>query len=196
MKIISALLSYLIGSIPTGYIIFYLSEKKDIRRFGSQATGTTNVLRLKGWKYGLVVFAGDFLKGFLPVYAVLKIFNDLSLAVICSFLVVVGHCFPIYIKFKGGKGVATTIGVFSLLAFKPLLISLFLFLIVTLISRYVSLGSLLAVLNLPLSAFLFRADYKIIVLGIAVFIVVGFRHKGNIWRLAQSKERKIGERIK
>ena len=196
MKIISALLSYLIGSVPTGYIFFYLSEKKDIRHFGSQATGATNVLRLKGWKYGLAVFAGDFLKGLLPVYAVLKIFNDLNLAVVCGFLVVVGHCFPIYLNFKGGKGVATTIGIFSLLALKPLLISLLLFLMVTSITRYVSLGSLLAVLNLPLSAFLFRADYKVIVLGIAVFIVVGFRHKSNIWRLVQGKERKIGERIK
>ncbi|MFQ5722555.1 MAG: glycerol-3-phosphate acyltransferase, partial [Candidatus Aminicenantales bacterium] len=109
MKIISSLLAYLIGSIPTGFIIFYLSEKKDIRNFGSRSTGATNVLRLKGWKYGLVVFGGDFLKGFLTVFATLKIFNDLSLAAICGLLAVAGHCFPVYIKFKGGKGVATTI---------------------------------------------------------------------------------------
>lgn len=195
MKIISSLLAYLIGSIPTGFIIFYLSEKKDIRNFGSRSTGATNVLRLKGWKYGLVVFGGDFLKGFLTVFATLKIFNDLSLAAICGLLAVAGHCFPVYIKFKGGKGVATTIGVFSFLAPKPLLVSLVLFLIVVLITRYVSLGSLLAILNLPISAWLFGADFEIIVLGIAVFLVVGFRHKANIFRLIQGKERKIGERI-
>ncbi len=195
MKIIAALLAYLIGSIPTGFIIFYLSEKKDIRNYGSQATGATNVLRLKGWKYGLAVFAGDWLKGFLPVLIVLKTFNDLSLAAVCAFLVVVGHCFPLYIKFKGGKGVATTVGIFSILALKPLMVSLVLFLIIVLFTRYVSLGSLLATLSLPVSAFFFQTEYEILVLGTAVFLVIGFRHKGNIKRLIQGKERKIGERI-
>jgi glycerol-3-phosphate acyltransferase PlsY len=196
MKIFFAVLSYLFGSIPSGYIIVYLSDKKDIRNFGSQATGATNVLRLKGWKYALPVLAIDFLKGFLPAFLALRIFNDRTLALICAFLAVVGHCFPAYIRFKGGKGVTTTFGAYSVLAFKPFLCTLATFGAVTAASRYVSLGSLLAALSYPLFIFLFKKEIEIAYLAFALFIFIAFMHRSNIKRLIKGKERKLGERIR
>ena len=194
MKILFAVLCYLFGAIPSGYILFRLSEKKDIRRFGSQATGATNVLRLKGLKYAIPVLLFDIAKGFLPVFLALKLFEDLILALICGFLAVVGHCFPVYIKFKGGKGLATTLGAYALLAFKPALLSLAVFLIAVGISRYVSLGSLLAVLSFPGFALLFKEEIQVVYFGIALFILVAFMHRGNIARLIKGTERKIGEK--
>lgn len=196
MKIIYALFSYLLGSIPIGYLFFFLSEKKDIRNYGSQSTGTTNVLRLKGWKYALPVFGGDFLKGFLPVLFALKIFEDKRLAVLCAFLAVVGHCFPVYIRFKGGKGVATTLGAYTILAPKPLLFSLVVFFLVVIFSRYVSLGSLLSVLSFPVLVNFLQGEVETVGLGLAIFILITLRHRGNIERLIKGTERKIGEKIK
>jgi glycerol-3-phosphate acyltransferase PlsY len=196
MKILFAVLCYLFGSIPSGYILFRLSEKKDIRSFGSQATGATNVLRLKGWKYAIPVLLFDVAKGFLPVFLALKLFEDLIFALICGFLAVVGHCFPVYIKFRGGKGLATTLGAYAFLAFKPALLSLAVFLIAVGISRYVSLGSLLAILSFPVFTFLFKEEIQVVYYGIVLFFLVVFMHRGNIARLIKGTERKIGEKAR
>jgi len=193
MKILYALLTYLLGSLPTGYILFLITEKKDIRNFGSHSTGATNVLRLKGWKFALPVLAIDLLKGAIPVFIAFRLFEDQGFSVICAFLAVIGHCFPVYLKFKGGKGVATTVGVYSVLAFKPFLLSLAVFVFVVLITRYVSLASLLSTILFPLFVFLLQGDIQIIGLGIAVFALVAFRHWENIGRLVRGTERKIGE---
>ena len=174
MKIIFAILSYLIGSIPIGYIFFFISEKKDIRNFGSQSTGATNLFRLKGWKFALPVLLIDFLKGFLPVFFALKFFQDKPFALICGLLAVLGHCFPVYIKFKGGKGVATTFGAYAILAFKPFLLSLVIFLIVSGASRYVSLGSILATLSYPIFIFLLKGEVEIAYLSFAFFFLIVF----------------------
>jgi glycerol-3-phosphate acyltransferase PlsY len=196
MTIIYATISYLVGSIPTGYILYKLSEKKDIRRFGSQATGATNVLRLKGWKYAIPVGLFDILKGFFVVYSALKLFPDKRLALLCGFLVVLGHCFPIFIKFKGGKGVATTVGVYAALAPVPLLCSIGIFLAVVLLTRYVSLGSLLAMFFFPIFVLYIIGDPAVIALSIAIFCLIIFRHMGNIKRLIAGNERKFGEKGK
>ncbi len=195
MTIIFSILSYLIGSIPTGYLLYKLSEKKDIRKFGSQATGATNVLRLKGWKYAIPVALFDILKGFFVMYFALKLFPDKGLALLCGFLVVLGHCFPIFIKFKGGKGVATAVGVYAVLATVPLLCSIGIFLVVIGLTRYVSLGSLLAMLFYPMFVLFFSADKGVIVLSCAVLGLIIFRHLSNIKRLIAGDERKLGERI-
>jgi glycerol-3-phosphate acyltransferase PlsY len=196
MKILYALLTYLLGSFPTGYIFFLITEKKDIRNFGSHSTGATNVLRVKGWKFALPVLAIDILKGAIPVFIALRLFEDPGFSVICAFMAVVGHCFPVYLKFKGGKGVATTVGVYAALAFKPFLLSLAVFVFVVLIMRYVSLASLLSTILYPLFVLLFQGDIQIIGLGIAVFVLVAIRHRENIGRLLKGTERKIGEKVR
>ncbi len=195
MKVLFALFSYLFGSFPTGFVLFSVSEKRDIRSFGSKSTGATNVLRLKGWVYALPVGLVDVLKGFLPVFFALKLFPDKRFALLCGFLAVLGHCFPIYIKFKGGKGVATAVGVYLAVAIKPLLIGIAIFLLVIFLTRYVSLGSILAMLSLPISVSIIQANLETTLLGIAIFLLVAIRHTGNIQRLIHGNERKLGERV-
>lgn len=194
MKILFALFSYLFGSFPTGYILYYLSEKKDIRGYGSQSIGATNIFRLKGWIFAIPVIFVDILKGFLPVFLALKLFPDKRFALLCGFLAVLGHCFPLYIKLKGGKGVATSVGVYLVLAFKPLLIGIGVFLIVIALTRYVSLGSIMAMLSLPLSIYFIQGNQEVAILSIAIFLLIVIRHGGNIRRLVDGNERKLGEK--
>lgn len=196
MKILFLICSYLLGSFPSGYILFLTSEKRDIRNFGSQSTGATNVLRLKGWKYALPVGIMDVLKGAIPVFLALKLFPDKKFALLCGFLAVLGHCFPVFIKFKGGKGVGTTVGFYAVLALKPLLLSLALFLIIIAITRYVSLGSILATLSYPFFVFLFKGEIEIIYLSFVIFLLIVWRHKENIERLIKGRERKLGEKAR
>jgi glycerol-3-phosphate acyltransferase PlsY len=194
MKILFALFSYLFGSFPTGYILYYLSEKKDIRGYGSQSIGATNVFRLKGWIFAIPVIFVDILKGFLPVFLALKLFPDKRFALLCGFLAVLGHCFPLYIKLKGGKGVATSVGVYLVLAFKPLLIGIGVFLIVIALTRYVSLGSIMAMLSLPLSIYFIQGNQEAAILSIVIFLLIVIRHGGNIRRLVDGTERKLGKK--
>ncbi|MFB0566179.1 MAG: glycerol-3-phosphate 1-O-acyltransferase PlsY [Candidatus Aminicenantaceae bacterium] len=196
MKIIFLLFSYLLGSIPSGYILFRISDKKDIRDFGSGSTGATNLFRIKGWKWTLPAIIIDILKGALPVYLALRIFSDLRFSLLCAFLAVLGHCFPVYIKFRGGKGIATTMGAYAVLGFKPFLLSLATFLLVIAISRYVSLGSLLSTFFYPFFAFLFHKEGEIIILSALLFLIIALRHSGNIKRLIEGNERKLGEKVK
>lgn len=194
MKIIYALLSYLLGSFPTGYILYYISEKKDIRNFGSQTIGATNVLRLKGWRFALPVILVDVLKGFLPVFLALRFFPDARFALICGFLAVLGHCFPVYIKLKGGKGVATAVGVYLVLAMKPLLIGIGIFILIIALTRFVSLGSILAMTSMPFSIYFISGNVEIVTMSIAILFLVVIRHGGNIRRLVKGIERRLGEK--
>lgn len=195
MKIIFALLSYFLGTISPGFFLFHMTDRKDIRKIGSGGTGATNVLRLKGWKFALPVLIVDIIKGALPVYLALLIFENLTFASLCAFLVVLGHCFPFYLKFRGGKGIATTVGVYSVLALKPLLLALSVFFLAVVFTRYVSLGSLFLTLSFPLLVYLLRGQREIIGLGILIMLLVAVRHHDNISRLIKGSERKIGERI-
>jgi glycerol-3-phosphate acyltransferase PlsY len=174
--------------------LYYLSEKKDIRGYGSQSIGATNIFRLKGWIFAIPVILVDILKGFLPVFLALKLFPDKRFALLCGFLAVLGHCFPLYIKLKGGKGVATSVGVYLVLAFKPLLIGIGVFLIVIALTRYVSLGSIMAMLSLPLSIYFIQGNQEVAILSIAIFLLIVIRHGGNIRRLVDGNERKLGEK--
>lgn len=195
MNILFAVASYLLGSFPTGYIFVYLSEKKDIRKYGSRATGATNVLRMKGWKLAIPVVLLDILKGILPVYLALVFFGDRPFAALCGFLAVFGHCFPVFLKFKGGKGVATAAGAFLFLALKPMGLSLIVFLLVAFISRFVSLASLLAALSLPFFVYLLQGDREVMAMSAAVFVFLALTHRSNIVRLLRGEERKLGEKL-
>lgn len=196
MNILYAFFSYLLGSVSPGYILFYIIEKKDLRNYGSHGTGATNVFRVKGWKYALPVFILDFFKGALPVLLALKLFDDQPFAALCGFLAVLGHCFPFYLKFKGGKGVATAAGVFAILAWHSLLAGLVIFILVVVFSRYVSLASLSATVSFLFFVYLFGEEAEIIRLSLALFLLIVFRHWGNIQRLVKGKEMRIGEKNK
>jgi len=197
MKIIWIFVAYFVGSIPSGFLIFRMGESKDIRRFGSRSTGATNVLRLKGWRYALPVLVIDVLKAALPVWLALRTFPaDRRVAFGVALMVVLGHCFPVFIGFKGGKGVSTAMGSYAALATVPFLLTLAVFVGVIAVSRYVSLGSLLAALSFPLIVYFGRGDGGLALLGLAVFAVIVLRHAGNIQRLFRGQERKLGQRTR
>jgi acyl phosphate:glycerol-3-phosphate acyltransferase len=194
MKVLFVVLSYLLGAVPTGYLAYRLSERRDIREHGSRSTGATNVMRLMGWKLAVPVVVVDVLKGFLPAFLAIRLFGDLRLALVASFLAVAGHCYPVYIRFRGGKGVATTVGAAAAVGFVPLLICAVVFLAVVGLTRYVSLGSILAVAAFPVLALILGAGAETALWGVAIATLVVFRHRGNIGRLLAGRERKLGEK--
>jgi glycerol-3-phosphate acyltransferase PlsY len=194
MKVLLLVFAYLLGAVPFGYLLFRRSEKRDIRSYGSQSTGATNVLRLKGWRYAIPVAVFDILKGAVPPLLALRLFGDFDLALACALAVVLGHCFPVYIKFRGGKGVAATVGAYAVLGLKPLLLSLIVFVLVIVMTRFVSLGSLLAALSFPPLVLFFREPRKLALLGLIIFGLIFFKHWGNLKRLLAGRERKFGER--
>lgn len=194
MRIFIAVAAYLIGSIPTGYLLVRLTARKDIRQLGSRSMGATNVLRVKGWRAALPVAAIDVLKGFLPAFIALKYSGDPVFAAFCAFLSVVGHCFPFSIGFKGGKGVATSLGAYAAISWIPLLACLGLFLIVVAVSRYVSLASLLGSLAFPFLVLLTGGPVGVFVVCLAIAALIVVQHRGNIGRLVKGTERKLGDR--
>lgn len=194
MKIVLALASYLLGSIPTGYLLVRLSGRKDVRAFGSGSTGATNVLRVGGLKTALPVALFDVLKGFLPVFLASRWFDDPVFAALCGLIAAVGHCFPFAIGFRGGKGVSTAVGAFAAIAWAPCLGSLGLFFIVIGLTRYVSLGSILATLVFPAIYLAGGGSPAVAAVALALAALIVFQHRGNIARLVHGTERRLGER--
>ena len=192
MKIVAALLCYLIGSIPTGYLVFRASGRGDIRAQGSGATGATNVLRLRGWRAALPVALIDIAKGFVPSFIILRLFRDPVLAAGCASLAVLGHCFPVYIGFRGGKGVATAGGAMFAIAPLSALASLGVFAATVAVTRTVSLGSVLAVLLFPAFLAVFGTPVGVIAASVPILALILVRHAGNIVRIFHGTERKLG----
>jgi glycerol-3-phosphate acyltransferase PlsY len=192
MIIALAVLCYLVGSLPTGYLFFRWSENKDIRGYGSGATGATNVLRLKGWRSALPVAAVDIAKGFLPSFLILRAYDDPVLAAGCASLTVLGHCFPVYIGFRGGKGVATAAGAMFAVAPLAALGGLAVFIAVVAATRYVSLGSILAAVFFPGFMAVFKSPAKVVAASLPILAVILIRHLGNVRRLVRGTERKFG----
>ncbi|MSU02295.1 glycerol-3-phosphate 1-O-acyltransferase PlsY [Tissierella pigra] len=197
MKIfLSILLPYLIGCFSSAYFLGKVSKNIDIRNYGSGNAGATNALRVLGKKMGVLTFVLDILKGIVAVLLgkALLGFNGSLLA---SFFVVLGHNFPIFLKFKGGKGVATSFGVLLILSWKVGLLCLLGAAIVILFTRYVSLGSITAAVLAPLFIVL-TSDTVDKTLYFTVWILATLlvlRHKANIIRLCNREENKLGNNI-
>jgi len=193
--IVWVMIGYFSGSIPTGYWIGRL-KGIDLRSVGSGSTGATNVLRAVGKGPALLTLIIDILKGFLPVFLAMKITGDNFIVVLVSITCIVGHSKSIFLSFKGGKSSATGLGV--LIGISPLVafISFSIWLVVVFVSKYSSLGSLIAVPLVPVWFYIFHKPPIYILFGIfiAVYIVL-IRHRENIKRLIEGKEPKIGEKI-
>lgn len=192
-EILYVVCSYLLGSIPFGYLIFYFSEGKDIRTMGSGNIGATNVLRSKGKLAGLATLALDILKGALPiVYG--RIHFDLPWVVLLGGLaVLLGHVFPVFLKFRGGKGVAALVGIFLVFHLPSLLVFLAAFFAALWLTRYVSLGSLLGTTALFFSI-LFTQVAEASMVAFAMLLLIVFRHRANIARLLDGSEHKFAFR--
>ncbi|MDC1383608.1 glycerol-3-phosphate 1-O-acyltransferase PlsY [Candidatus Puniceispirillum sp.] len=184
-------LAYGLGSIPFGLIITKLAGEGDIRQVGSGNIGATNVLRTGNKKLAIATLFFDSGKGAIAVLLSNQLTNS-TLTSLAAILVVAGHCFPIWLKFKGGKGVATSLAALATLDIRIGLLFVFVWLITALISRYSSLSALLAMFACGLGGFLLLDDR---VAQIAIFIVsvlVWSRHQENIRRLLNGTETKIG----
>ena len=183
--------AYLIGSIPTGLIIGKLIWKKDLRRFGSHNIGATNAWRILGKKAGLLIFLLDFLKGQIGVLLGACIYATPGAMVIGGLFAMLGHIFPIFLGFKGGKGVATGLGVIAALMPKVTAIVVIVWIVLTLITRYVSVGSIVAALLTPILAAWFKEPSAFFSFALAAAVIIVWRHRENIQRLKIGRENKI-----
>ena len=186
--IIVAIYSYLLGSIPFGLILTKLFLKKDIRDVGSGNIGTTNVLRTGKKSLAAATLLLDLLKGYLSVIITFHYFQDLiSYSALLCF---VGHIFPIWLKFKGGKGVATYLGVVLALSYKFFLIFGISWLVLTFLFRFASLSSIISTLIIFLYSYFFENNNFSLILFIFLIIIL-YTHRENIVRLKNSSENKI-----
>ena len=194
IKLILALLgSYLIGSIVTSDIVTWF-KKADLRSQGSGNVGATNAFRVMGTFYGIIVLLGDILKGVVAVLLGrwLNPFPNFDLAIVTGVLAIIGHNWPIYSKFKGGKGIATSLGV--VIALTPLSLSVIIptWLVIFVIFGYVSLASVLTAVAYPIAVYLFYPNdiYKLI-FALILAILATYRHKSNLERLLHGQEHRI-----
>jgi glycerol-3-phosphate acyltransferase PlsY len=214
---IIVILSYLIGSIPNSIIISKAVSGIDIRKHGSGNAGGTNVMRVLGWKYGLLVIFLDALKGAIAVVIISRLFygplpfenvspfDDFTLVqIIAGLSAVIGHIWTVFAEFKGGKGIATALGMLLTLITIDMLIAIGIFALVVLISRYVSLGSIIAAISVPATLFirenLFHVDipgYSTLfpfIIGVTALVI--FTHRKNLVRIINGNENKINFRKK
>jgi len=187
-------INYLLGSLPFGVIIGWLLKGIDIRKYGSGNIGATNVSRVLGFVPALLAGIADALKGFLGVYLATHFVQKPVLWFLAVFMIVIGHNWSVFLHFKGGKGVATTVGILFYLSYQAAIISFLSWIGVVLISRYSSLGSLTGAVLMPVSLYFFKKPPVVVWWGIFACALVFLRHSENIKRLIGGKERKIGKK--
>ena len=209
LRILLLIIGYFIGNIETGYIFGKLN-KMDIRNYGSGNAGATNTLRVLGPKAGLIVFLGDFCKSLIPCLVVRFIFRDnVSLSYVYMLYiglgVVLGHNFPFYLGFKGGKGVASTAGIIMALDIRIAAVCLAIFIVIVAVTRYVSLASIVVmIIFIGMSHMLVKTSYGFtdgtspmefrLLVVVIVFLSI-FMHRANIKRLLSGTENKIGKKV-
>lgn len=209
---IIVILSYLVGSIPTSIIISKLVKGIDIRNYGSGNAGGTNVMRVLGWKYGVLVILLDAIKGSIAVILIARLhfgllpfqnvspFDDFTLVqIIAGISAVIGHIWTIFAGFRGGKGIATALGMLIMIVTVDMIIALAVFLLTVSISKYVSLGSILAALSVPATLIIRENVFNSHIDGyltllpflIGVSILIVFTHRKNIVRILNGTENRI-----
>jgi glycerol-3-phosphate acyltransferase PlsY len=191
------ILAYLIGSIPSSVWLGKALFGKDVRKEGSKSSGATNAMRILGWKFGLIVLILDVLKGILAVNLIYVLpfieitdIEPLHIQCVLGIMAIVGHIFPIYVGFKGGKGIATIVGI--LIGIFPLSLAIVfpVFVIIVYFSKFVSLGSILSALSLPFVFYFIFNKNDLILIGftISLSIIVILTHRKNIKRIIAGEE--------
>jgi len=193
-ELILALVAYLLGSLPTALLLVRLMTGEDVRQKGSGNIGGTNALRAAGWKAGVAVTLIDIGKGALAV-ALMQRYNPESVWVAAAMLaVVIGHCYPVWLKFRGGKGVAAGFGAFVVVAPLSAAAALVVWFLVLVISRWVALASMVASAVFPLSLKLIdKPDMVTLVSVSAAAVLIIFRHSSNIRKMLTGEEVKVGD---
>lgn len=191
------LFAYLCGSISTAVWYGRFVHKVDIRNHGSGNAGATNSLRVLGKTAGIVVLVIDFLKGFLPVLLAEYLSFEEPVVLLVGFVAVIGHLLPVFSNFQGGKGVATAMGV--IVAILPLgaLVCFVVFLATVVLTKYVSLGSILGAASFPVAVVLLSENPSVylILFGVALALLLSFTHRKNIERLLAGNESKLGQKV-
>ena len=191
MEILLVVIGYLLGSVPVGFIVG-LRSGINVRETGSGNVGATNVARVVGKRQGILTLIADTAKGFLPVILAMQLGASLAATVLVGAAAFLGHLHPIFLKFKGGKGVATALGVFLAVAPMATLVLVALFAVTVLASRIVSLSSISTAVAAPIIFWLF--SYPPLVVGMAAFIALAItcRHRSNIRRMMNGSEPRFG----
>ena len=192
--ILLTVFAYLVGSISTGVILSRIFGQGNLQAEGSKNIGATNVSRLMGMKWGILTLVGDALKGMLVVWIGQWVFagkgdQGFLFIALMALAVFLGHIFPIFLGFKGGKGVATALGIFVLLGPKAILVALPLFILVVLLGKYVSLGSIVAAGSFPVLMIIFSYQVYTVLLSLVIASAIIFKHKANILRLIKGEEK-------
>lgn len=186
------IIAYFLGNISGGMIFGKLLFNKDIRDYGSKNAGTTNALRVFGIKAGALTFIVDLLKSILACFIGMKLLG-LNSVLLAGIFVVIGHNWPVFLNFKGGKGIASSFGFIIFLDYKIAIVAIILFITIVVLTKYISLGSILTTtLVLPISYIFFK--YRNIYVLLTFFLLASlsiYRHKSNIVRLINGNENKI-----
>lgn len=193
--LISVIMGYVFGQFQTSYIIAKTTKHIDIREHGSGNAGTTNAIRVMGWKYGMITFFGDLFKAIIAVVIARLVFDSQLAGLYAGLGVVIGHNWPAVLKFKGGKGIASTLGM--LLAFDPIIGFVIWAIAATVIftTKYVSVGSLLLVTLMPIGiALLYPGETHALIISIVLALIGIFQHRANIGRLIRGEENKLGKK--
>lgn len=185
--------AYLLGSVSFSYLVAKKVAGIDIRKHGSGNAGATNTLRVVGKGAALFVFMLDILKAMAAVGLGYVLTQDATVMFACGFAAIIGHNWPIFFQFRGGKGVATTIGATALMVFFPALIVGIIAILSIVVTRYVSLGSIIFAIGLPISVWLAGEPTSFVLISIGIALLTIYRHFGNIKRLIKGTESRIGE---
>ncbi|MCX5716167.1 MAG: glycerol-3-phosphate 1-O-acyltransferase PlsY, partial [Candidatus Omnitrophica bacterium] len=186
--ILGGLLAYLIGAIPMGYLLTRVTKKIDIRQHGSGNIGATNVLRTAGKTAAVITLIFDILKGYFVVQFLPSLLQCQEYVFVLGFIVIAGHNWPVFLKFKGGKGVATSAGVLLALCPKLLLIGLAAWILVFAFTKIVSVSSIISAAAIPTAALLLQYSPNVRIFTAAVAILTILRHSENIKRLLKGEE--------
>jgi glycerol-3-phosphate acyltransferase PlsY len=193
-ELILVLLSYLLGSLPTALLVVRLMTGEDVRRKGSGNIGGTNALRAAGWKAGVAVTLIDVGKGALAVILMRRFNPESGWVAAAMMAVVVGHCYPVWLKFRGGKGVAAGFGAFVVIAPLSALAALAVWFLVLFVSRWVALASMVASAVFPLALKLIdKPDMVTLISVSAAAVLIIFRHSSNIRKMLAGEEVKVGD---
>ena len=192
---LAAVLAYLIGAVPIGFMVARAFGVGDIRRHGSGAIGMTNVLRTAGKLPAVITLLGDVVKGALAMLIGAAVAQAGVLgAAVCAVAAVAGNCWPVFLRFRGGKGVATGLGALLTLVPLALVPAVAVFAVVVATTRFVSLGSLLATAGVPLAALVFGYPPPAVGAAFVIAVIIVARHHANIGRLLSGTESRIGHK--
>jgi len=193
LALVVVLLSYLLGSIPFSYLVAR-SWGVDVRRVGSGNVGATNVMRSAGKAAGLAAFVLDFLKGLAATAGAKYVSPEGPLPAVAAVTAVLGHMYPVWLRFRGGKGVATGAGAFLPLAPLPTALGLVGFTLVLVATRYASIASIAGTMTLAVLAFLLGYPASVARAAAAAGLIILWKHRGNLDRLAKGTERRVGSK--